>query len=132
MYHLFGGDYDDGARMDGYAGVFETLAAAGAHALKKDWEWAGAALLNDGRLEKVATWEARQIAGRDTIHPVVQNGWVMTDGTFMVIASEEVRPWPKGGVVLGNAWAPADNLMAGSVWPGVFVGYVGDDDQDDK
>jgi hypothetical protein len=132
MYHLFGGGYYGRTSMDDYDGAYETLEQAGAQVLKKRWEWADVALLKNGKLEKVATWKKRQIADHDTAPTVTQTGWLMSDGMFIVITSEEFKYSPIGGAFLSKKWASAENMMCGSAWPEFFVFCESDDDQDDE
>lgn len=104
MYHLFGGYHDEGAGMDGYAGVYATLKEAGVEVLKKRWDWADVARLDAAdMLVPVATWRQLPEPGHDTTCRI-QIGWLMHDATFMVIAIEESKPWPKMYLIT-NVWA---------------------------
>lgn len=124
MYHLFGGHHDEGTGMDGYAGTYETLADASAQVLKKSWDWADVALMVDGVLVTVATWETRSKQGRDTLHYIAQSGWLMADGSFTAVEAKERQIWRPTQVSFGT-----DTLAIGTVWPMSFVA-CDDDDQD--
>lgn len=132
MYHLFGGDNDNGQGMDGYAGIYETIEDAAEHVVQKKWDWADLAREVDGKLALIATWGTRR---NNTQFHIRESGWLMADASFAVMKSHDTSPRTSEFILFfggtdNQAIASIDHPMAsGSVWPG---GFVHPDDGDDE